>query len=31
MPSLLMYQEEMFVILETDQEEQFLTPEELLD
>jgi hypothetical protein len=26
-----MYQEEMFVILETDQEEQFLTPEELLD
>jgi len=31
MPSSLMYQEEMFVILETDQEEQFLTPEELLD
>jgi len=26
-----MYQEEMFVVLETDQEEQFLTPEELLD
>jgi len=31
MPSSLMYQEEMFVVLETDQEEQFLTPEELLD
>lgn len=31
MPSSLMYQEEMFVLLETDQEEQFLTPEELLD
>ncbi|MEB3122624.1 MAG: chlororespiratory reduction protein 7 [Snowella sp.] len=31
MPSSLMYQEEMFVILETNQEEQFLTPEELLD
>jgi len=31
MPNSLMYQEEMFVILETDQEEQFLTPEELLD
>jgi hypothetical protein len=31
MPSSLMYQEEMFVILETDQEEKFLTPEELLD
>jgi hypothetical protein len=31
MPSSLMYQEEMFVVLETDQEEQFLTPEELFD
>jgi hypothetical protein len=31
MPSSLMYQEEMFVLLETDQEEQFLTPEELFD
>lgn len=31
MPSSLMYQEEMFVVLETDQKEQFLTPEELLD
>jgi hypothetical protein len=27
----LMYQEDMFVVLETDQEEQFLTPEELFD
>jgi hypothetical protein len=26
-----MYQEEMFVVLEADQEEQFLTPEELFD
>jgi hypothetical protein len=26
-----MYQEEMFVVLETDQEEQFLTPQELFD
>jgi hypothetical protein len=31
MPSSLMYQEEMFVLLETDQEEQFLTPQELFD
>ena len=31
MQSSLMYQEEMFVVLETDQEEQFLTPEELFN
>jgi hypothetical protein len=31
MSSSLMYQEEMFVVLEADQEEQFLTPEELFD
>jgi hypothetical protein len=29
MPSSLMYQEDIFVVLETDQSEQFLTPEEL--
>jgi hypothetical protein len=31
MSNSLMYQEDMFVVLETDQEEQFLTPEELFD
>jgi hypothetical protein len=31
MPSFLMYQQDRFVVLETDQEEQFLNPEELLD
>ncbi|NJM94993.1 MAG: chlororespiratory reduction protein 7 [Acaryochloridaceae cyanobacterium CSU_5_19] len=30
MPDSLMYSEEMFVVLETDQPEQFLTPAELL-
>jgi hypothetical protein len=29
MPDALMYDEEMFVVLETDQPEVFLTPEEL--
>ncbi len=31
MPDALMYQEEAFVVLEPDQGEQLLTPEELLD
>lgn len=31
MPDSIMYQEEMFVVLESDQPEQFLTPEELFD
>ncbi len=31
MPDSLMYDEEMFVVLETHQPEQFLTPSELLE
>jgi len=31
MPDSIMYQEDCFVVLETDQPEQFLSPEELLD
>jgi hypothetical protein len=31
MPDSIMYQEEGFVVLETDKGEQFLTPEELLE
>ncbi len=31
MPDSIMYQEDCFVVLETDQPEQFLTPEELLE
>lgn len=31
MPDSIMYQEDGFVVLETDQAEQFLTPDELLN
>ncbi len=31
MPSRLMYQEDHYVVLESDQPEQFMTPSELLD